>query len=62
MPTFTEVSRRLVLRYRHGNAFSYAHLVHGATAEGVFELAEAIADLQTEQPTRKTLVRTEQLI
>ena len=58
MPTFTNTSRRLVLRYASGNAFSFNHLLTDADDEAVYELAQAFASIQSDTPQRITTILT----
>ncbi|MCL2421019.1 MAG: hypothetical protein FWD03_04110 [Defluviitaleaceae bacterium] len=62
MPEFTTVSRRLVMRYASGSAFSFTKVRANAPDQGMFDLATAIATIQSQEPTKITTVVTRQLI
>jgi len=58
MPGFTNVNRRLLLRYPGGNPFSFNHVRTAANDESLYRLAQAIASVQADQLSRVTTVLT----
>jgi len=62
MPTFITTDRRLVMRYAAGGSFSFSKIRTNAADQGVFTLANAFASIQSEQPSKISVVTTRQLI
>ena len=64
MNGFNDVDRRLVMRYANPDTatFSFNKVRTITTDESVFNLANALASVQREQPNRITSVVTRQLI
>lgn len=60
-PTFINVDRRLVMRYGSGGAFSFSKVRVNSSDEGLLDLANAFASIQSEQPTKVTTVLTSRL-
>jgi len=57
-----ETDKRLVIRYDNGRAFSFNSLRAGSPDQGVFELAQAFASIQSDEPARISTVTTSRLI
>lgn len=62
MPTFQDISRRLIMRYNGLSTFSFGNIDRNADDEGVHGLAMAIASIQSAQPTRVSVSVVRQLI
>ena len=60
-PTFINTDRRIMMRYASGNAFSFNKIRTNATDDGMLDLANAFASIQSEQPTKVTTILTRQL-
>ena len=62
MPTFIDADRRLILRYARGRTFSFGKVrTSGVTSQNLYDLATALASIQSEQPRKITTVLTRQL-
>ena len=56
-PEFMTTDRRLVMRYASGPAFSFNKVRLNASDQGMLDLANAFASIQSQQPTQiKTVV------
>ena len=62
MPTFITSDRRLLMRYASGGTFSFNKLRVNASDQGVFDVANAFASIQSENPSGIYTVVTRQLI
>jgi len=62
MPSFNTTDRRLSMRYASGAAFSFNHIRINATDQGIMDLANAIAEIQSTKPTRVLSIVTRQMV
>ena len=62
MPTFIATDRRLLMRYASGRAFSFNKIRANASDQCVFDVANAFASIQSENPNKISTVVTRQLI
>jgi len=62
MPTFIATDKRLLMRYVSGRAFSFNKIRANASDQGVFDVANAFATIQSDHPNKITTVVTRQLI
>ena len=62
MPTFIATDRRLLMRYASGRSFSFTQIRANATDQGVFDVANAFASIQSQSPTKISTIVTRQLI
>ena len=58
---FIDADRRLVMRYEHANTFTLRKVRVNAANEAVYNLAGAIASVQTVRPMRITSVAVQHL-
>ena len=60
-PQLINIDRRLVMRYADSGTFNFNKLRVNASDQGLMNLANAFASIQSEQPTSVTTVLTQQL-
>ena len=59
--TFSDINRRLVMRYYQASTFSFNSIRRTATNQQIHDLATAISSIQSRQPTKVSVVVTQQL-
>jgi hypothetical protein len=61
-PSLLDFDRRLSMRYANGRAFSFRKVMRDASHQGMYDLANAFASIQSSQPNRISVVVTKQLV